>query len=220
MNGFIIIISGFSGAGKGTLMKRLLEKYPGEYALSVSATTRKPRAGEKHGIDYFFLSKSNFEDMIQNDQLLEYAQYVDNYYGTPKRYVDEQLMLGKNVLLEIEIQGGDKVKKANPDAKRIFVSTRDAATLYGRLKGRQTESEEVIRQRMSRAIEEVDGVETYDYLVINDTVDECCDLIHTIIKNEREGKSELNASNTVASQIDFINTIREKLIRFSKGELL
>ena len=120
--GRLVVVSGFSGAGKGTLMKALMEQYGNDYALSVSATTRNPRPGERDGIDYFFVTTEKFEQMIEADELIEYAQYVNNYYGTPKAYVQQQLDLGKNVILEIEIQGALKIKEQFPDTILMFVT--------------------------------------------------------------------------------------------------
>lgn len=221
MEGFIIIVSGFSGAGKGTLMKNLLEKYPEDYALSISATSRKPRAGEKHGVEYFFIDRANFEDMIKKNQLLEYAEYVGNYYGTPRRYVENQLSMGKNVILEIEMQGAMKIKRNMPDTKiiNIFVSTVDAVTLYGRLVGRGTESIDVIKKRMDRAVEESGIMEEYDYLIINDDLETATTQLHDIILNERNGQAELNEAASIASNKEFINDMKIKLLSFSKGEL-
>ena len=126
--GRLVVVSGFSGAGKGTLMKALMEQYGNDYALSVSATTRNPRPGERDGIDYFFVTTEKFEQMIEADELIEYAQYVNNYYGTPKAYVQQQLDLGKNVILEIEIQGALKIKEQFPDTILMFVTAPDACT--------------------------------------------------------------------------------------------
>ncbi|MCR5677957.1 MAG: guanylate kinase [Agathobacter sp.] len=221
MEGFIIIVSGFSGAGKGTLMKNLLEKYPEDYALSISATSRKPRVGEKHGVEYFFIDRANFEDMIKKNQLLEYAEYVGNYYGTPRRYVENQLSMGKNVILEIEMQGAMKIKRNMPNTKiiNIFVSTVDAVTLYGRLVGRGTESIDVIKKRMDRAVEESGIMEEYDYLIINDDLETATTQLHDIILNERNGQAELNKAASIASNKEFINDMKIKLLSFSKGEL-
>ena len=124
--GKLVVISGFSGAGKGTLMKALMKEYGDSYALSVSATTRNPRPGEMDGVDYFFVTKDKFEQMIAEDALIEYAQYVGNYYGTPKEYVQQQLDLGKNVILEIEIQGALKIKEKFPDTVLMFVTAPNA----------------------------------------------------------------------------------------------
>ena len=119
--GILVVVSGFSGAGKGTVMKRLMEKYD-DYALSVSATTRKPRPGEEDGREYFFRTRDEFEKLIEEDALLEYARYVENYYGTPRSYVEEQLQAGRNVILEIEIQGAMKIKEKIPEALLVFVT--------------------------------------------------------------------------------------------------
>ena len=132
--GILVVVSGFSGAGKGTVMKRLLEKY-NDYALSISVTTRNPRPGEEDGREYFFRTKEEFEKLIKEDALIEYAQYVENYYGTPRSYVEEQLQAGKNVILEIEIQGAMKVKEKIPEALLVFVTPPTVEELEKRLKG-------------------------------------------------------------------------------------
>ena len=137
--GILVVVSGFSGAGKGTVMKRLLEKY-NDYALSISVTTRNPRPGEEDGREYFFRTKEEFEKLIKEDALIEYAQYVENYYGTPRSYVEEQLQAGKNVILEIEIQGAMKVKEKIPEALLVFVTPPTVEELEKRLKGRGTET--------------------------------------------------------------------------------
>ena len=148
--GVLVVVSGFSGAGKGTVMKRLLEKYD-NYALSISVTTRKPRPGEEDGREYFFRTKEEFEKFIEEDALIEYAQYVDNYYGTPRFYVEEQLAAGKDVILEIEIQGAMKVKEKNPEAVLVFVTPPTVEELKRRLTERGTETPEVIAERLARA---------------------------------------------------------------------
>ena len=181
--GILIVVSGFSGAGKGTIMKALTERYEG-YALSVSATTRSPRPGEEDGKSYFFKSVEEFEQMIADGALIEYARYVSNYYGTPRSYVEEQLAAGHDVILEIEIQGARKIKEQYPDAVLLFVTTNDAQTLKDRLTGRGTESEEVIRNRLLRAAQEAEGIEEYDYLVVNDDLDTCVNEVHGIITSE------------------------------------
>ena len=171
--GVLVVVSGFSGAGKGTVMKALLEKYD-NYALSVSATTRSPRPGEENGREYFFLTESQFEDMIRNDELIEYAHYVDHYYGTPRKYVEDKMAAGKDVILEIEIQGALNIKKKFPDALLV---------LKKRLIGRGTESAEVIEKRLRRAAEESDGMDSYDYIVVNDDVDTCVEDLHSLIRS-------------------------------------
>ena len=138
--GILVVVSGFSGSGKGTLMKALLEKYD-NYALSISATTRQPRAGEENGREYFFVTKEQFQEMIREDQLIEYAQYVDNYYGTTKAYVEKQMDAGKDVILEIEIQGALKVKEQFPETLLVFIMPPSAEELKRRLVGRGTVTE-------------------------------------------------------------------------------
>ena len=216
--GKLVVISGFSGAGKGTLMKALMKEYGDSYALSVSATTRSPRPGEMDGVDYFFVTRDKFEQMIAEDALIEYAQYVGNYYGTPKEYVQQQLDLGKNVILEIEIQGALKIKEKFPDTVLMFVTAPDANELKNRLVGRGTETPEVIAARLSRACEESMGIEKYDYLVINDTIENGISLIDRLICDERSGNIENNRAHRVSANIDFINKMREELSGFSKGE--
>ena len=216
--GVIVVISGFSGAGKGTIVGRLMEKYNDKYSLSISATTRNPRPGEEHGKHYFFISKEEFENMIENEQLVEYAQYVGNYYGTPKEYVETKLNAGQNVILEIEIQGALKIKKKFPDTKLLFVTAPSAEILKERLIGRGTETLDVVNARLSRAHEESLGVEEYDYLVVNDVLDEAVDLIDNIITAENTGNREAVSEHTITSNLDFINNMRNELLSFSKGE--
>ena len=183
--GILIVVSGFSGAGKGTIMKALLERYD-NYALSISATTRNPRPGEEEGKAYFFKTTEEFEKMIAKDDLIEYAMYVGNYYGTPKAYVEEQLCAGKDVILEIEIQGALKVKEKFPNTLLLFVTPPSAEELRKRLEGRGTETQEVIDGRMKRAIEEAEYMDQYDYLVVNDELDVCVEEMHHLIQGEHE----------------------------------
>lgn len=206
--GILIVVSGFSGAGKGTLMKELLKNYPGQYTLSISATTRQPRDGEAHGREYFFITKEEFEKMIAEDQLIEYARYVDNYYGTPRAYVEQKLEEGKDVILEIEIQGAMKVKEAFPETVLLFVTTPTACELKNRLTGRGTESEAVIDSRLRRAVEEADGMDRYDYLVVNDDLEICTRELHNIIQGEHR-RSFRN--------MEFMERIKQDLQRL-KGE--
>ena len=195
--GILIVVSGFSGAGKGTLMKRLLETYD-NYALSVSATTRSPRPGEVDGREYFFKTVDEFEKMIAQDELIEYAKYVNNYYGTPKDYVMRQLDAGKDVILEIEIQGALKVKEKYPDTLLLFVTPPSAKELKERLVGRGTETMDVIESRMKRAAEESEGVEAYDYLIINDDLETCVKEMHQVIQSEH---NRVNRCNAMIEQI-------------------
>lgn len=187
--GILIVVSGFSGSGKGTLMKELLIRYPDTYALSISATTRSPREGEVDGREYFFVSKDEFEKMIAKGELIEYAKYVENYYGTPRDYVEKKLDEGKDVILEIEIQGALNVKKMFPDTLLLFVTPPSAEELKKRLVGRGTETMDVIESRMDRACEEAQGMENYDYLIVNDSLDRCVEEMHSIIQGEHRRSS-------------------------------
>lgn len=207
--GILIVVSGFSGAGKGTIMKRLLEEYKEQYALSISATTRDPRPGEAHGNEYFFISTEQFEDMIRQDELIEYARYVNNYYGTPRIFVEEQLARGKDVILEIEIQGALKVKKKFPDTLLLFVTPPSAQELKNRLIGRGTEDEAAIHSRLSRAFEESQGIENYDYFVVNDDLEQCVAEVHEIIQSEHY---------RISRNMDMVKEMREELEGFKKGE--
>ena len=190
--GILAIISGFSGAGKGTVVNKLLEK--DNYAVSISATTREPRQGEVDGKNYFFKSRDEFENMIEYNQLIEYAEYVGNYYGTPRDYVFKKLEEGYDVILEIEMQGALKVKEKFPETALIFITPPSADELKKRLVGRGTETIEQIDKRMSRAVDECDYMNKYDYIVVNDDLDECVDEIHRLLQsihNAKENQSEL-----------------------------
>ncbi|MBO6196797.1 MAG: guanylate kinase [Butyrivibrio sp.] len=201
--GIIIVVSGFSGAGKGTLMKELTKKYD-NYALSVSATTRNPRPGEVNGREYFFVTNEEFEKLINENGLIEHAGYVDHYYGTPRKFVEDKLSQGIDVILEIEIQGALQIKEQYPDAVLLFVMPPSVAELEKRLRGRGTETEEVILQRLKRAKEESVGIEKYDYLVINDDLEKCTERLHSIIEA---------AHGAPSRNLDFIETIRDELNR-------
>lgn len=181
--GKIFIICGPSGAGKGTVAARLLENNPSLY-FSVSATTRDPRPGEVDGVHYHFLSAEQFEQWIEEDQFLEHAQYVKKRYGTPRIYVDEALAQGKDVLLDIEIQGAEQVKRKRPEAVRIYVAPPSWAELERRLIGRGTEDIEVVKSRLARGKEEFAAAKDFDYFVINDTVDHAVDEIRAIMTAE------------------------------------
>ncbi len=181
--GILIVVSGFAGSGKGTIMKEIIAQYD-NYALSISATTRQPRGTEVDGKEYFFKTTEEFEKMIAQGELIEYANYVGNYYGTPKTYVEEQLASGKDVILEIEIQGALKVKEQFPDTLLLFVTPPSAAILKDRLVGRGTETSEVIEQRMRRAVEEAEGISSYDYILVNDDLQTCVTQMHHIIQSE------------------------------------
>ncbi len=179
--GVLIVVSGFSGAGKGTIVKRITGENP-NYALSISMTTREPREGEVEGKSYFFVSKERFEEAISNGELLEFATFVGNYYGTPRKYVEEMISQGKDVILEIEMQGAIQVKTRFPDAILIFVTPPSADELKRRLMERGTEDEATINKRMHRAYEESAFVDRYDYLLVNDDLDKCVEELHVLIE--------------------------------------
>lgn len=199
--GILTVVSGFSGAGKGTLMKRLMEEYD-NYALSISVTTRDPRPGEEDGVSYFFRTEEEFDRMVEEDAFLEYARYVKHSYGTPKAYVEEQLDAGKDVLLEIEIQGALQVKEKRPDTLLVFITPPTAEELERRLRGRGTETEEVIKGRMERAKEEAQGMHQYDYVLINDDLETCVKQMHETIQSQHFMSS---------NQKDFIEQMKKSL---------
>ena len=201
--GILVVVSGFSGAGKGTIMKNLTQKYD-NYALSISATTRAARPGEEEGNSYFFVSKDRFEEMIDRDELVEYAKYVDNYYGTPRKFVEDCLNEGKDVILEIEIQGALKIKKKFPDSLLIFMAPPSAEELRARLIGRNTEDEATVNKRLSRAIVEAEGVEAYDYILVNADIDTCTEKLHNLIRASHD-RAEVH--------LDLIEEIRKDLRR-------
>ena len=212
--GLLIVISGFSGAGKGTLMKKLMEDYD-QYALSISMTTRVPREGEVDGREYFFSTREQFEDKIKQGGFIEHAEYCGNYYGTPKDYVEEQLETGKDVILEIEIQGAMKVKEQFPDAVLLFVMPPSVAVLLQRLMGRGTETKEIILERLMRAEEEAVGIEDYDYVIINDDLDTCVKELHALLdKTHEEIQEQYNPRNYT----ELIENIRTELKSLVKGD--
>ena len=182
--GILVVVSGFSGVGKGTLMKQLTERY-GYYALSISATTRAPREGEEDGREYFFKTREEFEELIREDRLVEYACYCGNYYGTPRDYVEDQMDQGRDVILEIELQGALKIKEKYPEALLLFVM-------------------------LARAVEEAAGAVQYDYMIINDDLEQSVEEVHYLIDSQH---------NKISRNLDFVEQVREELITFSKGEL-
>ncbi|MGE5703422.1 MAG: guanylate kinase [Clostridia bacterium] len=181
--GLLLVLSGPSGVGKGTVCKALREKMP-ELIYSVSATTRSPRAGEEEGVNYFFKSKEEFIRMINHDELLEWAEYVGNYYGTPRRFVEETLANGHDVILEIEVQGALQVKEKFPQGIFLFLAPPDLSELENRIVGRGTESAETIQSRMEMARTEIELMDKYDYVVVNDFIDCACEKIKAIITAE------------------------------------
>ncbi|WP_243386791.1 guanylate kinase [Bacillus kexueae] len=182
--GLLIVLSGPSGVGKGTVRKALFEQDDVHFEYSISMTTRKPREGEVDGVDYFFKSKEEFEQLIKEEKLLEWAEYVGNYYGTPIEYVEKTLNEGKDVFLEIEVQGALQVKKSFPEGLFIFLVPPSLDELKNRIVTRGTESEGLIQNRMNVAKEEIEMMHAYDYVVVNDQVDLACERIKAIVTAE------------------------------------
>ncbi|AJK89044.1 guanylate kinase [Lysinibacillus fusiformis] len=182
--GLLIVLSGPSGVGKGTVRKELFSQPNTNYEYSISMTTRNPREGEIDGIDYFFKKREDFETLIEQGGLLEHAEFVGNYYGTPLAYVNETLDAGRDVFLEIEVQGAAQIRKKAPDALFIFLAPPSLTELKDRLVGRGTETEDIIAKRIATASEELEMMSLYDYVVENDEVTNACDRINAIIKAE------------------------------------
>ncbi|MEG0012591.1 MAG: guanylate kinase [Cellulosilyticaceae bacterium] len=181
--GLKIILSGPSGSGKGTIVKELIKE--SNFVVSISATTRGPRVGEEHGVHYFFREKEEFEEMIAKEELLEYANFCGNYYGTPKSFIDETIKDGTDVILEIEVQGALQVKEVYPEAIFIFIMPPTFEELKKRLVGRNTETPEVIKKRLARAEDELLHYKEYDYIVVNETIEEAATQIKEIVKAEK-----------------------------------
>lgn len=205
--GKLIIISGFSGVGKGTVVKYLRDHY-NNYEFSVSVTTRQPRENEINGVHYHFITNELFEKMVRNDRLLESAGYVDHYYGTPRDFVEENINKGKDVILEIETKGALQVKEKIPEALMVFILPPSAEELKARLVNRNTESGEVIRERLAKAVEETDNVDKYDYFVVNDVVEKCAEHINDI----------RNDNNPELADKDFVEKIKKEILVFVEGE--
>lgn len=182
--GLLIVLSGPSGVGKGTVRAAVFANNQFQYVYSVSATTRAQRPGEVDGKDYYFVSREEFETMIQNGDLLEYAEYVGNYYGTPIQKIEENLAAGHDVFLEIEVQGAMKVKERMPEGIFIFLAPPNLEELESRITGRGTDAAHVIQERMATAKEEIELMQHYDYVVVNDQVQHAVDKINAIIQSE------------------------------------
>lgn len=182
--GLLIVVSGPSGAGKDTICQKLIKENSNIW-MSVSMTTRKPRSLEKDGVDYFFVSSEEFENKINDNTFLEYASYNDNYYGTPKDKVEEKLNEGKDVILVIDINGAINIKKIIPSALFIFIMPPDMETLKNRLIGRKTESKDKVVQRFITAYNEVNNYKKYNYVVVNDKVEDAVNKVKSIIQSEK-----------------------------------
>ncbi len=206
--GTLVVISGFSGAGKGTVSRALVEKFG--YSLSISATTREPRDGEQDGKDYYFKSEDDFLRLIDYNGFIEYARYVDHYYGTPRKFVEEELAAGKVVILEIEVQGAMKVKAQYPEAILLFITAPSVEILRNRLIGRGTEEPAVVEKRMKRAAEEAESISRYEFMVCNEEgrLEECMNTIHSIIESE---------SCRIERQQDFIQSLKDGLTEYEQS---
>ena len=206
MEGKLLVISGLSAAGKGTIAKELVSRFD-NFVLSVSATTREKRGNEVDGKDYFFISKDKFDEMINNNEFLEYAKYVNNYYGTPKKYVEDKIKEGKNVILEIEMQGALQVKRIYEKAILVFFLPRDAKTQRERLINRKRETLEQIEERIRQAIVDAEYAIHYDYVLVNDNLEESIKDMQEIV-NEKFDKSKNKTSLSIL----------EKIVKDIKGE--
>lgn len=186
MKGNLYIIAGCSGVGKGTLLKLFLEKNP-EIKLSISVTTRTPRKGEQDGVSYFFVSKEEFQTEIGNNEFLEWAEFSGNFYGTKKSFVEKTLNSGKDLILEIEVQGAEQVKKKMPEAISVFIMPPSLKDLELRLRGRQTEDEAAIQRRLREAAREIEAGKKFDYIIINDNLEEALENMQKIFDTKDKG---------------------------------
>ncbi len=187
-SGLLVVVSGPAGVGKGTVVSLVRERN-NDVVFSVSATSRKPRPGEIDGENYYFVSQKEFEKMVQEDKLLEWVEYCGNYYGTPRYYVEEQLSRGSVVILEIEVEGADRIKKKYPQCISVFITPPDLEELRNRITRRGTESPDIIEKRMSQAKKELEHISEYDYVIINHTVEESVDRFLSIMQEERHKRS-------------------------------
>ena len=185
MNKKLFVVSGSSGVGKGTVLKKFLEQNP-DFMLSISCTTRKPREGEVDGVNYFFMTKGEFKNSIENNKFLEWAEFAGNFYGTKKKFINQCLLEGKNIILEIDTQGALKVKKQMPEAVLIFICPPSLEALESRLRGRHTEDEETIQKRLKEVKEEIKRAENFDYRIVNDNLDNAVSELEKIISGEQK----------------------------------
>ncbi len=201
MDGLLIVMSGFSGAGKGTLLKSVMSQYD-NYVFSVSMTTRSPREGEVDGKDYFFVDRQTFEKTIEEDGLVEHAEYCGNYYGTPRAYIERKLKEGMNVILDIEVMGATQIKKKFPNALMIYVVPPSIEILRERLSKRGSETKEVIDKRLLKAKEECEYISDYEYIIVNDDLEEAKKKFINIVETARQAVFRNN---------DFINELKQEL---------
>lgn len=215
--GSLLVISGYSGVGKGTVIAALMKEHP-EYVFSVSATTRAPRPGEVDGREYFFLSKETFASWLSEDRFLEHTTYLDRSYGTPRDYVESRRNEGRHVILDIEVEGALNVKKACPEAKLIYIIPPDAASLVQRLTGRGTETEEQIRGRLQRAVDETAVISSYDYVVVNRIVQDTANEIHLLATGESGSRLHKEEGLSLAGQIR--DDLREYLKKYDEHAII
>ena len=209
--GRLIVVSGTSGAGKGTIIGALMAEHPDEYVLSVSATTRAARVGEEHGVHYFFLSHDEFDAMIERGEFLEHAEYVGNKYGTPAKWVEERLNEGRDVILEIEINGAMQIKSKVPEALLVFVSPPSLEELRNRLIKRGTETEEQISARIAKAEEELKHTDEYDVLIVNEDIEKSVNLLHNIVHSKSEKKYTGEKSMLHPSYTDLMDAVNSEV---------
>lgn len=209
MRGKLVVISGFSGAGKGTVISSMRKQHDG-YVLSVSMTTRKPRKGETDGVEYHFVTNEVFEELIRNDGFLEHAGYADHYYGTPRAFVEENMNAGRDVLLEIEVQGAMQIRKKYPQVPLIFIAPPDAAELERRLTGRGTDQEEVVNKRLRQAVVEAEAIPDYDYLLINDHIEPCAFSLNRIIRGTEDADDDAEEMQSPAEGGEIITDPEKK----------
>ena len=214
--GVVTVISGFSGSGKGTVVKEIMAHYPDRFRLSVSVTTRPPRKKEKEGVDYFFIDQEKYDRMVEENQLLEHAEYAGGCYGTPRAFVEENLAAGRDVILEIEQRGAFQVKEILPDAVLIFLTAPSADAIVSRLRGRN-ETEEFIAKRMAKSVLEAPNISRYDYLVINDTVEQSVRDVCGILDSERQHTDDSRHLRTIYHE-DFISGMQEQLEAYRKED--
>ena len=214
--GVVTVISGFSGSGKGTIVREVMEKYPDRFRLSVSVTTRPPRKKETEGVDYFFIDQEKYDQMVEENQLLEHAEYAGGCYGTPRAFVEENLAAGRDVILEIEQRGAFQVKEMMPDAVLIFLTAPSADSLVSRLRGRN-ETDEFIAKRMAKSVLEAPNISRYDYLVVNETVEQSVRDVCSILDSERMKTDDSRHLRTIYHQ-DFISGMQEQLEAYRKED--
>ncbi len=214
--GVVTVISGFSGSGKGTVVKKIMSEYPDRFRLSVSVTTRQPRDKEVPGVDYYYIGQEEYDRMVKEDRLLEHAEYAGGCYGTPREFVEENLNAGRDVILEIEQRGAFQIKEILPDAVLIFLTAPSADALVSRLHNRK-ETDDFIAKRMAKSVQEASNISRYDYLVVNDTVEQCVQDVIRILDSERQHTDD-SRDLRISNHEDFISGMQEQLEAYRKED--